>query len=293
MSATNGPTETDEQQLTITDETTRHEKDVVITAYGSPEHENQRVFIHEVFGQYLDDGVDFFSETVETQETFRMELSFEGVDPEYGGEPQEFSEEFSYINSSTRRALRRAINQGKINPDEVEWLDVEIEETVSTHFDESLAKPLKQLVKTHAEDITTPEELGYEDYAFGIGDVHWQQEVDVETPDASEDQTEALNVRIDACRDREVERRRVLAHQSERSPSKRFETPAEVPEEERPWSVQFTVRLETLSEDHMEQLSEAIVNPLYQRLAHTDGIEKVRLSNCSVVKREEGECYGL
>lgn len=293
MSATNEATETDEQQLTITDETTRHEKDVVITAYGSPEHNNRRAFVHEVFGQYLDDDVDFFSETSETQETFRMELSFEGVDPERGDDPREFTEEFTYVSNSTKRALRRALNKGEVDPDEVEWLDIELEETVATHFDVSLAKPLKELVRTYAEDIHVVEELGYEKHHFGIGDVHWKQEADVETPDASEDQTEQLNVRIDACRDRDVKRRRVLAHQSERSPSNRFETPEDVPEDERPWSVQFTLRMETLSEEHMEQLSEELVNPLYQRLAHTEGIEKVRLSNCEVVKREEGECYGL
>lgn len=280
-----------------TDASQRIEKEVMITAYARNGHIDDRSFIDNAFGQWMGHGEDLYRKKTTTEEDFEITISFELENPFGLGEDttHEFSETYTGGFSSFKNGVRQALEEGAIDPDEVDWIDITAEEYETSYFKYGLHRPIENMIGAVARDIHLPEDLGYEqrDQGSSLYDAQWDREVPAESPDTDPGETDTLKVTISGSYEGDIKRRRVLTHRSERSPENRYETPEDADKSDLPWSLTFTVSIEATSEEDMDELSEQIVTPLREMLQHNNEIGKIRLSDCEQKTIQEGECYNL
>lgn len=275
-----------------TDVDVRYEKDVLVTAYGSPEYAGPREFIADAFEPYIADDVDLFEREVNTTEEVTITFDFEGTDP-HRDDSRRVEESIELWQSADKRVIKRALEDGVIDPDVADWLDVEVNTRTDSSHTVPSTKPVSALLADVAESASTLEELDYEHSSYsGLYSEKWTREVPASGADADPDETESLFCNLDVST-RNVDRRRVLRHQSQRTPSDRYETAEDVDGSELPWSVQNSIHIETTTREEMETVTEALVLPLYDRLSNLSGISKIRLSDCEVTTVEEGACHNV
>lgn len=292
MSSNTDTVNGDAQNQTDNDVGTVYEKDVLITAYADPdaEYEDKRDFMASVFGEFLDEDTDLYDTYTTEVETVELVISASYED-EFG-ETRTFEEKINPFGSNKRK-LKKLVLDGVINPAKVPWLEANIESTVETDFSNSTKRPLADMVGTLGNRMKAPGAHGFSYKGAGMFNATWKKEVESVGADAEEGETDLYRVTVNACHTSDIKKRRVLAHQSERSPSNRYETPEDVPEEDLPWSVQVSIRIETGSENSMIDISEELVGEYYGEIALLDGIQKVRLTDCETTKKSRGQCYDI
>lgn len=284
--SSNDTTETVEAQG---DADVRFEKDVLVTAYGMAGYEDARSFIVDAFRAYIPEDVDMWEQETEVDEEVVLEFDFEGTDPEWD-DTKNVNKTETFIFGREKRVLKHALENGDLDPDEVDWVDVRVEEHEETEYVETAMTPVSELIEAVVEKTDVPEKFGYEEADYSIYDVDLEREIPKTGPDAEPGETETLSTTVNA-RKNDVKPRRVLAHQAEREAGNRYVTPEDKPDDQLPWSVQFSISIEGTSETEIEELSDALVVPLYDQLSTLAGIRQIRLSDCEQTVVSEGECH--
>lgn len=269
-----------------------HEKDVVLTVYGSPDYEDARSFVDDVFGDQLDDDASMQDMEVVENDVFKIELDLEAEDPQWNNTKQ-IDDSMSLFPSSHRRALRNAIEEGQIDPDAVDWINVVDTVETDEEYVHQIDNPIDDYLTVRCDEMSTPVDLGYEEPGFPANEGEWSKEVPVEGPDAEPDESQMLKCTVSGPRPSDVQRRRTLVHQENRSADNRYEEDQDVDQSKQPWSFQVTVDLEATAGDELDELSDGIVGELYRDLATIDGVQKLRLTDCERTVRERGECFNI
>lgn len=84
-----------------------------------------------------------------------------------------------------------------------------------------------------------------------------------------------------------MEKRRVLAKESERESDDLYETMAEVP------SVKFEIKMKSDSRDVIDAMTEAFIPEIHREFASIEAIGKVRYMACEIQETQQGECYNI
>jgi hypothetical protein len=288
MSKTNDTPTADEQT-----ETARYEKDVMLTFYGHADYEDERAFLDDVFGDHIDIDVD--ATTQSTDEVVELEFSLTATDDK--DFERTISSKVSPWSDRDKEALRNAIQSGQIDVDAVDWLDATIEEHTETVHDHDLGDILDTYLEDYFEGEQTADlrdmlaDYDYEEKRYSIYAAEYEAEFDAVGPDASPDDTEVFRVQVSA-NGRDVDRRRVLVHQDNRTADNRFVEPDLLPEAQ-PYSGQIVVTVEAPTQLRLDKVSGELIPGLYAELGYLDAVESVRLTDCETMTIEQGECYNI
>lgn len=288
MSKTNDTPTTDAQP-----ETARYEKDVILTFYGHADYEDERAFIDDVFGDHVE--TDVTETTESTDEVVELEFSLTATDD--NDFERTVTSTVSPWSSGDKQALRNAINSGAINVDELDWLDYTIEEQTEIVHEHSLHTPIYDYLAEYFEGEQTAElretlaDFQYTKEAYSIYALEYEAEFDAIGPDTGPDDTESFRIRVNA-NSNDVDRRRLLVHQDERTANNRFVEPDQ-PDDEQPYSAQIVVSIEAPTQDRLDTVSGEMIPGLYAELHALDAVTSVRLTDCETVTTERGECYNI
>lgn len=271
MSDTQRTTDTEAEAQTI------HEKDVVVTAYSGEEYDTARAFIADTLGKFTDRDL---TKTHESEErTVKLDIELEGENKD--GFERTVTGSIKPFVTSEKEALKDAV----LNMDELPgWATFVDTTTTETKHNHSVRRCLREILATPIEDT----DLTAFDFEGGTDELYvasWMRDIEDKSVDADTDDTITQYARVDVESGSDIEKRKVLRHQAERTRENRFEADNEY------WSFQTTVTLEATSSDELDQLSEAVVKPIYDWLAKRDGIDAVRLSECEEQVTRKGSCY--
>lgn len=255
-----------------------HEKDVVITAYVAGEFEDERELIDEILGDQVDK--DLY-ETEETEDrNVELQIDIEG---EYEGTTKNVTFSYDPFFTSEKEALKNALSKEEL-PDWVKLVDETVVTTDHVHKPSDL---IKTVVQKSIGNVDLSD-LDYGDKRTGTWAASWSREVDNRSVDADPDETIDQYIRVTTCRSAEIQKRKVLRHQDERTQLNKY-----MDDQDEMWSFQTTVHIEASSSEEMDAISERLTVPVYKALSQIDGVEFVRLSECDQQVTMQGSCYNL
>lgn len=254
-----------------------HEKDVTVIAYSEGEYDEQREFIADVFGDLVD--FDPLETYEEEERTVKVDLNIE----------TETDDGYDININDTYKAFGRFEEEGLAayfeNQEEIpEYIDFTDETEVVEKNEHGVSKPIKEFLGQFFDGHELSE-LGYEpgDHSWYV--CSWDRELEDTSVDADEGDTITQYCR--AQTGTTIEPRRKLVHQSERTKENRYESDEEL------WSFEIRVHIECSTDDELDEISEKIVPPIYDKLWGVDKIDSVRLESCEQSVKKRGECYNF
>lgn len=284
--STDDASETDNYSDTASDVQSTVEKDILVTAYAGPDFYDElvstRQFVADAFGEFVDYDPLEQEETEKTDVT--VQLDVEAEDPQRG-RTRTVSPSLDVFSSRSKRVIKNAVEEGIIDPDEVDWIDVTVEEFVDSEYVHSKGDPLEDAVGAVLDDHELPVS-GFENSDTSVWVAKWSRDVDVTGPMTRPDETETQSVRVTA-RASDASRRHLLAPQGERGPDERFES------EDKRWSLQVNVSIEASTEQEVSQIEQSVAPLVIDRLTDASLIEATRITDCEKTTTARGACYDV
>jgi len=261
---------------TVETTTEEHEKDVIVTAYSENEYESERAFINDLIGDKID--VDL-GETKETEErNIKIELNVDGEDDD--GYESSVTEDLTPFTGYEQEIVANYFKDKELP----EFLSITDEVVTEKEFKHSPRIELRNHLRAQLEEgllsDSDYEESGYTNFVRS-----WARKIEDLSVDADPDDTIKQYSRV--VTKSTIEPTRPLVHQSKRTRENRYESEDEL------WSFKIKAHIEATSADEMQELSEAIVSPIYRELWEIDGVDLVRIESCEQAVKKSGECYNI